>query len=121
MSRKEKAFYRHIYKQGKGYRIIYKDEHYGWYERIEDALYDRDRLEQVDFDIQTFCELPDIPNPYEHMKLPLFDKDSEYITHIPEKWRIQKKINGKNCYFGTYRSLEEAQRRRDELIHDGIL
>ena len=122
MNMKDKAFYRYIYRHGLGYRILKDNEHFGWYDRIEDALYDRDRLEQVDWDIQTWTELPETPNPYEHMNLPPYEESkSTYITHIPEKWRVQKRIDGKMSYFGSYDTFEEAEKRRNELIIKGVL
>ena len=104
-------FYRYIYKQGKGWRIIYKGEHDGWYDDLPTCLYDRDRLEQADWDIQTWTEMPEVPNPYEHIQLPEYHRGFEHITHLPERWRVQKKIDGKVKYFGTYDTLEEAEER----------
>lgn len=113
---KNKSFYRFIYKRGGMYQLQYKNEHYGFYERVEDALFDRDRLEQVDWDFELFCELPEIPNPYYHMELPDYEHDSTYITFIPAKYRVMKKINGKTRVFGDYSSLEDARVRRDECL-----
>ena len=104
-------FYRYIYKQGNGYRIIYQGEHYGWYDDLATCLYDRDRLEAVDWDIQTWTELPEVPNPYKHIRLPEYHRGFEHIVHLPERWRVQRRINGKVKYFGTYDSLEEAEER----------
>ena len=119
-SLKEEGFYRYISRRGTGYQILKNNEHYGWYDRIEDALFDRDRLEQVDWDIQTWTELPEIPNPYEHMDLPAYEeRKTTFIQHLPERWRVQKRLNGKMCYFGTYKTFEEAEERRNELIMNG--
>lgn len=119
---KNKAFYRNIQRRGLGYQLRKNGEHYGWYDNLADALFDRDRLEQCDWDMSVFVELPEIPNPYEHMDLPPYnDAKATFITHLPERWRIQKRINGKMCYFGTYDSFEEAEKRRNELIMDNIL
>lgn len=41
------------------------------------------------------------------------------IVEVRKKYRIEKKINGKSVYFGQYKSLEDAQKRRDELIENG--
>ena len=110
-----KRFYRYIYKEQKGYRIRYKGEHYGYYTDLANALYDRDRLEAVDWDIQTWTELPETPNHYKAMELPEFDSDDSNIYHAREYWTIRKQIDGKLKYFGTFYSLEEAKERRDEL------
>lgn len=119
---KDKLFYRYINKHGKGYQVRYKGEHYGWYPDLPTALFDRDRLEQCDWDMAVFVELPEIPNPYEHMMLPPFEKrKASYITHIPERWRVQKMIKGKLVSFGTYDNYEDAEQRRNELIMEGLL
>lgn len=122
MALKDKAFYRYIIRRNKGYQILKNNEHYGWYENIEDALFDRDRLEQCDWNFSVFVELPEIPNPYSHMTLPPFEKaKSTYIQHLPEKWRVLKRIDGKMCYFGTFDSFEEAEEHRNQLIIKGVL
>ena len=111
--------YRYITKRDDKWQLRYKGEHYGWYNRIEEALFDRDRLESVDWDISVFVELPELPNPYDNMNLPEYEEHiASYIQHIPEKWRVQKRINGKLCYFGVYDTLEEAEKRRAELIRN---
>ena len=113
---KEHLFYRYIYKRNNGYQIQYKNEHYGWYPDLPTALYDRDRLEQCDWNMSIFVELPELPvNPYEHMDLPPFDKTGEYIVFVPARYRVVRKINGKQKYYGTFKSLDEAREVRDYL------
>ncbi|WP_458456502.1 hypothetical protein [Methanobrevibacter sp.] len=117
---KEDGFYRYITRRGAGWQLRKNGEHYGWYDRIEDALFDRDRLEQCDWDFSIFCELPEIPNPYEHMELPSYEeRKSTFIQRLPQRWRVQKRIDGKMCYFGTYKTFEEAEERRNDLIKNG--
>ena len=119
-SLKDDGFYRNITRRGLGWQLRHNDEHMGWYDRIEDALFDRDRLEQCDWDMSVFVELPEIPNPYDHMKLPRYEERKiTFIQHLPERWRVQKRIDGKMCYFGTYESFEEAEKRRNELVING--
>lgn len=119
---KNKLFYRNITRRGNGYQVRYQGEHYGWYPDLPTALFDRDRLEQCDWDMAVFVELPEIPNPYEHMELPPFDeKKASYIQHLPEKWRIQKRIQGKLCYFGTFDNEEDAIKHRDELLKRRVI
>lgn len=118
---KDKLFYRYITKRGNGYQVRKDGEHYGWYPDLPTALFDRDRLEQCDWNMSVFVELPEIPNPYEHMRLPPFEHKKEYITHLPERWRVQKSINGKMCYFGTFDNYEDAEKRRNELVMNGWL
>ena len=83
---------------------------------MEEALFDRDRLEQTNWNVSLWLELPDMPNPYYHIELPPFNHDKTYITRLPERFKVQKRINGKAKVFGTYESYEEAKQRRDELI-----
>ena len=119
-SLKEDGFYRYITRRGLGWQLRKNGEHYGWYDRIEDALFDRDRLEQCDWDFSVFCELPEISNPYEHMELPPYEeRKATFIRHLPQRWRVEKRIEGKLCYFGTYKTFEEAEERRNELIKTG--
>ena len=113
--------YRYIIKKNNGYAIEKNKEHYGWYNDLTDALFDRDRLEQVDWDWALFVLLPEVPNHYKAIELPPFKKKRDYITCIPTKWRVQKKINGRMRYFGTYDTLEEAEEKRNELLSEGIL
>lgn len=116
MPRFTNNFYRYIYKKGNGYRIIFNNQYFGWYDHLPTCLYDRDRLEACGFDVDKWFSMPHTPNPYEHILLPNFDKSTEFITHIPERWRVQKRINGKVKTFGQYESLEKAQEVRDYWI-----
>ena len=118
-SKKQKPFYRNIYKNGEWYRIIKNNEDYGAYKELCVALFDRDRFEQVDWKWDAFVQLPVIPNPYLHMELPPFDRQATYITHVPEYWKVQKKIDGKTRCYGYYRTREEAENRVTELINNG--
>lgn len=113
---KRKAFYRYIYKQGDGYCIKKNNEYYGGYDKLEDALFDRDRLIQTNWNVSLWLELPEIPNPYYHMDLPVFEHDTTYITRLPERYKVQKWVDGKPVIFGVYDSYDEAKQRRDELI-----
>jgi hypothetical protein len=42
-----------------------------------------------------------------------------YQTNSGFHYRVQKRVDGKNLYFGVYDSLEEAVRVRDFLIGVG--
>ena len=119
-SLKEDSFYRYITKRENGYQLRKDGEHFGYYDRIEDALFDRDRFEQANWDMDTFVQLAEIPNPYEHMDLPPFEeRKNKYIQHLPEKWRVQRRIDNKLCYFGTFKTFEEAEERKNFLIKNG--
>jgi hypothetical protein len=115
-------FYKYIYKRHNGYQILKNNEAYGWYEDITDALYDRDRLVEVDWDIQTWCELPERENPYKHMRLPPYglDRHRQYVyPTLQGTFRIIKTVDGVKKYFGSYKTLDEALDKRDELIKRG--
>lgn len=111
-------FYRYIYQDYNGFRIIKNNESYGWYDNLPDALYDRDRLESCDWDIEEFVWLPEQENPYKHMDLPPkeLDRWRQYIYPCNNGFRIMKRINNKQHYFGTYKTMDEAIRKRNELI-----
>ena len=113
---KDEAFYRYIYRQGDGYCIKKNNEYYGEYDKLEEALFDRDRLIQTNWDVSLWLELPDMPNPYYHIELPPFNHDMTGITRVSKPYRVQKRINGKVKYFGAYATYDEAKQRRDELI-----
>ena len=115
----KKVRFTYIYKRNGGYQILKDNVHYGWYDSLAWALYDRDRFEQTNWDWDLFLDLPDVPNPYEHMELPPFDSNNSYISHIPERWKVQKSIDGKIKYFGSYKTREEAEARVQELIENG--
>ena len=114
-------FYRYIHQHHNGYQIRKDGIHYGWYDNIYDALFDRDRLEQCQWDLEEFVWLPERPNKYLGIPLPPreLDRYRQYIYPSAHGgFRIQKTINGKVKYFGTYKSLDEAIQKRDELIRN---
>ena len=114
-------FYRYIYERYGGYQIQKDNEHYGWYDDIRWALFDRDRLEQVDWDLEEFVWLPEKPNPYLDIELPPEDLDRhrQYIYLNTKGFRIMKNIDGEVKYFGTYPTLDEAIKVRNELMRNG--
>lgn len=154
-----KNFYKYIEKRGNSYRIIKNGENgvesYGTYSKITDALYERDRLIEANWDWDALTTLEETENFYENMKLPRVVCESSYIQSFHEKfkvylkreckgvftskkeadkfakaiggrvvsidkrYRVQKRIDGKVKHFGYYKSLEEAKKRRDELIENG--
>lgn len=114
-------FYRYIYPYHNGFSIKKDNIHYGWYDDIRWALFDRDRLEQVDWDIEEFVWLKEIDNPYLYIKLPPreLDRWRQYVYVGTNGFRIQKKVNGVLKSFGTYKTLDEALDKRDELVANG--
>lgn len=45
-----------------------------------------------------------------------FKTDTKYIHHRRGRFEITRRIDGKTKYFGSYDSLKEAQKVRNELI-----
>lgn len=41
------------------------------------------------------------------------------IVTVNERYYIYKSINGKKKFFGSFKTLEDAKKRRDELIENG--
>lgn len=115
--------YRYVYESNNGYIIQKNHEHYGWYPELSDALYERDRLEECNWDLGEWVYMQDNKNKYESMKLPPRDlglkRPRQYIyLNACGNWRIQKKIDGRLHQFGTFKTLDEAIKVRDELIRN---
>lgn len=118
-----KGFYRYIYKSHNGYRIKYKGKSYGWYDDLRWALYDRDRLEDCNWDYGEFIMKDESENKYLNMRLPPYGLRSwrQYVYPNGKSWRIAKRINGELKVYGTFKSLDEALNERDKLIKEGAL
>ena len=123
-------FYRFISKRGNSFVIRKDGEYYGSYQNIEDALYERDRLVQIDWDVDLWVGLAETNNPYYQITLPPFDREATYISEENECWVVREKgknqgfcvrrnIDGKSTYFGRYRTREEAEKRVKELEKNG--
>lgn len=109
------SFYRFIKKENDKYRIMYNGEDYGTYENLAEALYDRDRLINVGWDWDKFCEMEETINGYIHIQLPPFAHESSYITIDSECWVVRNKGKDQK-YRGTYYSEEEA--KKVAMIYD---
>lgn len=148
-------FYKYISKNGNSYYITKNNENFGSYTRLSDALYERDRLIQADWNWDALMELPETENFYEKMNLPKFIHEYSYICRIAHTYkvykngeyycsfngkrnahdyakmiggevveenhmyRVQKSVDGKIKHFGSYKTMEEAVNRRDELVKKG--
>lgn len=104
-----KGFYRYISKVGNSYRIVKDNEDYGTFSTLADALYERDRLIAVDWDLDLAMELPETINGYIHIDLPPFNHEPTYIHNETEHWVVRGK-GARQRYYGTYYSKEEAER-----------
>lgn len=110
-----KNFYKYIVERNGSYTIEKDGESYGIFNNLADALYERDRLIAVDWDLDLSMELPETINGYVHIDLPPFNHQPTNITVDNECWVVREK--GKNQrYRGRYPSEEEA--RRVALIYD---
>lgn len=115
-------FYKYIYKSNDGYKIEKDCEYYGWFEDVRDALYERDRLISVNWDLELWVDIEETPNSYSNVVLPPFDSNikhlKQYISfdNINNVWKIRKSINGKQKSFGNFIKLNDALKRRNELI-----
>lgn len=103
-----KGFYRYIYKNKDSFDIIKDNEKYGTYRRLEDALYERDRLIGAKWDWDDYMSMPETNNGYIHIDLPPFDHTPSYITREPSAWIVRSK-GAKPKYYGTYRNEDEAK------------
>ena len=112
------SFYRYIYPHHNGYQIKRKGVHYGWYDDIRWALHDRDKLEECNWDYGEFVFICDDENKYLGMRLPPRDVNRwrQYVYPNGKSWRIAKRVNGELRVYGTFKTLEEALDKRDELI-----
>lgn len=104
-----KGFYRHIVFENDRYHVVKDNERYGSYKRVEDALYERDRLMAVDWDWDLSMELPETNNNYIHIKLPPFDHLPTNITVDNECWVVRDK-GKEQRYRGRYYTYEEAKK-----------
>ena len=104
-----KGFYRYIFKIDNLYYIIKDGENYGGYKRVEDALYERDRLMAVDWDWDLSLELCETNNNYIHITLPPFNHQPSYITIDNECWVVRGK-GREQRYYGRYPTEEEARK-----------
>lgn len=107
--REYSSFYRYIYERNGSYEIIKDNEKYGTYNTLADALYERDRLEAVDWDWDLSMELPETINGYIHIQLPPYNHKGSNITYDKEHWVVRGK--GRRAkYYGTYYTEEEAKK-----------
>ena len=102
------SFYRFIKKENGKYRIMRNGEDYGSYENLAEALYDRDRLINVGWDWDRFCEMEETINGYIHIQLPPFNHEPSYITEDNECWVVRNR-GKEQKYRGTFYTEEEAK------------
>lgn len=112
--------YRYVYESGNGWIIQKNHEHYGWYDKLPDALYERDRLEACEWDLGEWVYMRDTENPYKYIQLPPKElglrNPMQYIRCRNNRFQVIKRINGKQYSCGTYDTLEKAIEVRNYLI-----
>ena len=114
----QSGFYRYIYKINGKYEIHKNNENYGAFDTLPEALYERDRFINVDWDWELYVQLPETNNAYIHINLPPFQHKTKHISIDREHWIVKGKgRNGK--YRGQYYNLEEA--KQVALIYNGRL
>ena len=152
------GFYRNIYKNKNKWWVVRNGEWLLECDTLADALYERDRMVQAEWNWENYVHMPVTPNGYKHITLPPFGHDASYITHINEywtvlsrgrnpryygnyhtideaekvrriyngrmihsreKWRVQRKMDGKLKYYGTYDTRDKAEERVKELEEKG--
>ena len=107
------------------------------YSCVEDALFDRDRLIECDWDYEVFIETVDDakPNPYYYQVLPPFPESWNrkksgrkksnwnlpkgiYLRDNGKRYRVIQWINNKEIYHGSSKSLKTAKKiLKEKWIH----
>lgn len=83
-------FYKYIIKSKNSYKIVKGKEYYGSYKKLTDALYERDRLIESDWDWDGAMQIDECENKYENMDLPPFTRDYSYIHKSPSSYKVFK-------------------------------
>lgn len=114
-----KHIYRYIWKIKGRYRVVKNNKTYGSFTKLENALLERDLLEDYNWDENILADIETITkNRYLEMDLPPFKKQikssklPKYIRKRGKGYLIQKSINGQTIHFGTYPTLTEASYAR---------
>ena len=109
-------FYRHIYKKGDNYELIKNGTVYGYYDDIRVALYERDLLEQLDWDYDAFVDYDvEIPNSYLHMELPPFEHKPKNIIQLGGEYCV----HDKGSVVASFKKEEHAIEFRNH--HGGVV
>ena len=85
-----------------------KKKYFGSYDTLDEAIATRDEL------IASNWGYPDEENLTERKS----GKYGRYIAFHNESYRVQKVINGKQHFFGAFKTVEEAEYLRDLLIEN---
>lgn len=123
-------FYRFIVRVGDHYRIKHNNKDYGEFNKLSDALYERDCLVYCNFDYDLLVEC-DLENKYENMELPPFPEKRPRgkIKNIIDKSKIEGKIEFNHKInkftvtkgdedFGSYDTMTEAYYAKKILMEN---
>lgn len=102
-----RSFYRYIYDENGKYYIRKGGELYLICNTLAEALYERDRFENVGWNWDNYVQLVDTNNAYIHIDLPPFEHKARYITVRKERWMVRGK-GSRRKYFGSYDNYDEA-------------
>lgn len=122
------GLFKYIYKRGDKY-VIRNKNIWGTYDKIEDALHDRDLLVEANWDIGEMLSRDEKPNKYYDMDIPNYElykiKKKNNLKYITKQWRgdvlyytVQRTVNKSIQRYGYFDTLEDAIRRRDELVEN---
>ena len=103
------GFYRNIYKEHGKYWLIKNGDRYIDCKTLAEALFERDRFENVGWNWDKYVQLPHTPNNYIHINLPPFEHKPNYIAHEKQCWIVYGK-GKRQKYYGRYKTVEEAER-----------
>ena len=120
------GLFKYIRKRGKKY-IIKNKNTWGTYDKIEDALHDRDLLVEANWDLGEMLSRDEKPNKYYEMDIPNFElkqiKKKNNLKYITKQRRgdviyytVQRTVNDSIQRYGYFDTLDEAIVRRDELV-----
>lgn len=104
-------FYRYIIKNGDSYEIMKDNEKFGTYRKLTDALYERDRLIESDWNWDDMLQLEERDNPYEHMKLPKFVHKYSYIAKVSSSYMV---FDGRT-YKGVFNNKKDAYKCAEQF------
>ena len=108
-------FYKYIIKRKNSFEIMKGNEKFGTYSKLTDALYERDRLIESNWDWDDYLQLEETINVYEKMMLPPFFHDSSYIYERPMRYDVVKDGEVYGKFHTKTEAYEYAKRVKGEV------
>ena len=110
-----KHLYRYIWKINGKYRVVKYQKSYGTFNTLENALLERDLLEDYNWNTEELINIETVTkNRYQEMNLPPFEKQQKpkeipkYITKRGNLYLRQKSLNGQTVHFASTKDLNNA-------------